>query len=246
MADVSRIILRIDNGLNKCMKCPLCGKERCYEMKEQVLMTDKQKRDVVIYDILVPSIRRLYEEDYFNIRAGVSERNICARLTLHIEKLMRECNHADLFEGYYVDVEYNRMGYGSLKYYEDHKQELRYMVSDLLIHSRGRSRNYLAVEMKRKGNYKNAKDDRKRLEALVKSRPDNPESNCVYGTLVGAYITYSSDEAEIELFEDYEGHGKNKEYIRLDCSKFGPKTGSIIVTRIVNNREELFEIRRYS
>ena len=182
-------------------------------MSQMVLMTDKQKRDVVIYDILVSSIRRLYEEDYFNIRAGVSERNICARLALHIEKLMRECNHADIFEGYYVDVEYNRMGYGSPKYYEDHKQELRYMVSDLLIHSRGETPNYLAVEMKRKGNYKNAKDDRKRLEALVKSRPDNPESNCVYGTLVGAFVTYSLNGAIIQLFEDSETYEKKARFI---------------------------------
>lgn len=79
-------------------------------MSQMVLMTDKQKMDVVIYDILVSSIRRLYEEDYFNISAGVSERNICARLALHIEKQMRECSQANLFEGYYVDVEYNRMG----------------------------------------------------------------------------------------------------------------------------------------
>lgn len=185
-------------------------------MSQMVLMTDKQKRDVVIYDILVSSIRRLYEEDYFNIRAGVSERNICARLALHIEKLMRECNHADIFEGYYVDVEYNRMGYGSPKYYEDHKQELRYMVSDLLIHSRGETPNYLAVEMKRKGNYKNAKDDRKRLEALVKSRPDNPESNCVYGTLVGAFVTYSLNGAIIQLFEDSETYEKKARIIKYD------------------------------
>lgn len=185
-------------------------------MSQMVLMTDKQKRDVVIYDILVPSIRRLYEEDYFNIRAGVSERNICARLALHIEKLMRECNHADLFEGYYVDVEYNRMGYGSPKYYEDHKQELRYMVSDLLIHSRGRSRNCLAVEMKRKGNSKKVEEDKRRLEALVKPRPENLESNCVYGTLVGAFITYSIDGAIILLFEDIEMYEKKARMIRYD------------------------------
>lgn len=181
-----------------------------------VLMTDKQKRDVVIYDILVPSIRRLYEEDYFNIRAGVSERNICARLALHIEKLMRECNHADLFEGYYVDVEYNRMGYGNPKYYEDHKQELRYMVSDLLIHSRGRSRNYLAVEMKHKGNSKKVEEDKRRLESLVKPRPDDPRNNCIYGTLVGAFVTYSLNGAIIQLFEDSKTYEKKARIIRYE------------------------------
>lgn len=215
-------------------------------MRRTPVLTEKEIKDIIIYGILVPSILRLYEEDYFNINAGVSERNICARLAHHMEIQIRECHNSCIFDDYYVDVEYNRMGYGNPKYYELNKDELRYMVSDLLIHSRGKSPNYLAVEMKRKGNYRNAKEDRKRLEALVKSKPDNPESNCVYGTLVGAYITYSSDEAIIELFEDYEGHGKNKVYIRFDCSKFGPTTGSIIITRIINDREELLEIYHYS
>ena len=200
------------------MRRSLCDKEGCCELSQAISLTDRQKRKVVIYDVLVSSIRHLYEEYYFNICAGVSERNICARLALHIERLMRECSYSSMFVGYCVDVEYNRMGYGNLKYYENHKQELRYMVSDLLIHSRGRSRNYLAVEMKRKGNNKNVKEDIERLESLVKSMPDNPESNCVYGTLVGAFISYSTEGAIIKIYEGIEGQGKNTWIIRYDYS----------------------------
>lgn len=209
------------------------------------VLTDNEKREIVIYDILVPSLRKLYEEDYFNISAGVSERNICARLAHHTEIQMRECNHSKVFDDYYVDVEYNRMGYGNPKYYENHRHELKYMVSDLLIHSRGRSSNLLAVEMKRKGNYKNSKEDKERLEALVSSRPDHPDSNCVYGTLVGAFITYSPNEVIVEVFEDFEGHGKKTDLIRFDCSNYVSKRGVIYVNRIINGVEGIWEIHRY-
>ena len=52
-------------------------------------MTDREKRDEIIYNILIPSLQRLYEVDYFNIRNGVSERNICARLAHHMEIIMQ-------------------------------------------------------------------------------------------------------------------------------------------------------------
>lgn len=50
-------------------------------------MVDKA---IVLHDILIPSICILYKEDFSNIRFGVSERNICARLAHHMENIMRE------------------------------------------------------------------------------------------------------------------------------------------------------------
>lgn len=79
-------------------------------------------RNIILYEILLPSLRTLYEVDYDNIRFGVSERNICARLAHHIENMMRaydSCHEGSLFEGYFADVEYNRMGNGDLKHYEN-------------------------------------------------------------------------------------------------------------------------------
>ena len=85
------------------------------------------------------------------------------------------------------------MGNGELKKYENSEKLPRYMVSDLLIQSIGYERNYLAVEMKRKGNYRNAKEDHERLSSMVSSRPKNEEKSCVYDTLVGAFIVYGTD-----------------------------------------------------
>lgn len=166
---------------------------------------------IITNDILIPSIKRLYQVDYDNIRFGVSERNICARLAHHMENIMREydrSNNSYYFWNYYADVEYNRMGIGELKMYENSEKLPRYMVSDLLIQSRGYDQNYLAVEMKRKGNYRNAKEDRERLSSMVSSRPKNEEQRCVHDTLVGAFIVYGSEGVEIELFENANGSGE--------------------------------------
>ena len=123
-----------------------------------------------------------------------------------------------MFNNYYADVEYNRMGTGDLKHYENSKKRPQYMVSDLLIQSRGKLQNLLAVEMKRKGFKKHVKEDKERLEKLVSKTP--PESNdCVYGTLVGAFVTYSKDDVIISLFEDVNGYGEQVEEIRLRYNK---------------------------
>lgn len=174
-------------------------------------------RDIIIYDILIPSLHRLYEMDYDNIRIGVSERNICARLAHHMEIIMHSCSHSELFEGYYADVEYNRMGNGDLKRYENSEHLPQYMVSDLLIQSRGEPRNLLAVEMKRKSNYVNRDDDRERLEALVSPVPVHNTLQCVYGTVVGAFIIYSPQKVIVEFYENVNGHGRYTGKMEFGC-----------------------------
>ena len=176
-------------------------------------------RDIIIQEILIPSLKKLYSTDYDNIRYGVSERNICARLAHHMENLMRrydKVNGEDFFREYYADVEYNRMGSGDLKHYENSAHRPVYMVSDLLIQTRGYGRNYLAVEMKRKGNRRNVDEDKERLMSLASS-PSNYEQahKCVYDTLVGAYIEYSKAGVKIELYENIGGRGVKTEEIRL-------------------------------
>lgn len=165
-------------------------------------MVDKA---IVLHDILIPSICRLYKEDFSNIRFGVSERNICARLAHHMENIMREYdakNRTSLFTSYYADVEYNRMGNGDLKFYEDSQKRPRYMVSDLLIQSRGYEKNLLAVELKKKGSTPKAMaKDRERLKSLVTPGSLGLLTGCVHGTLLGAFIVYSEDGVDIDIFE---------------------------------------------
>lgn len=183
-------------------------------------MTEREKRDIIIDDILQPSLCRLYEMDYDNIRFGVSERNICGRLAYHMENIMREFDtdhNSDLFIHYYADVEYNRMGNGELKRYENSEHLPQYMVADLLIQSRGEPRNLLAVEMKRSTNYVNRQEDRERLEALVSTAPVHSTLPCVYGTMVGAFIIYSPDIVIVEFYESVNRHGVKTGEIRFVC-----------------------------
>ncbi len=180
-------------------------------------MTGREKRDIIIYDILQPSLYKLYEMDYDNIRNGVSERNICARLAYHMENIMRSCDNRTLFENYYADVEYNRMGNGELKRYENSEHLPQYMVADLLIHSRGEPRNLLAVEMKRKNNYVKRNKDRERLEALVSTTPIHSTMPCVCGTMVGAFIIFSSEKVIVEFYENVNGSGAPTGIMDFEC-----------------------------
>lgn len=175
-------------------------------------------RDIIINDILIPSLKRLYQVDIDNIRFGVSERNICARLAHHMENIMREYDSSHTikhFHKYYADVEYNRMGNGELKMYENSNGRHLYMVSDLLIQSRGHEHNYLAVEMKRKGNNRNVKEDMERLVSMVSSTNHETESRSVHGTLVGAFIVYGQNGVNIQLFENVNGEGQITDTINL-------------------------------
>ena len=165
-------------------------------------MVDKA---IVLHNILIPSICILYKEDFNNIRFDVSERNICARLAHHMENIMREYdakNGTSFFASYYADVEYNRMGNGDMKYYEDSLKRPKYMVSDLLIQSRGYEGNLLAVELKKKGSTKKAiTKDRERLKSLVTPGSLSQLTGCVHDTLLGAFIIYSKDGVDMDIFE---------------------------------------------
>lgn len=165
-------------------------------------MVDKA---IVLHNLLIPSICKLYKEDFSNIRFDVSERNICARLAHHMENIMREYdakNRTSFFTSYYADVEYNRMGNGDMKYYEDSLKRPKYMVSDLLIQSRGYEGNLLAVELKKKGSTKKAiAKDRERLTSLVTPGSLSQLTGCVHDTLLGAFIIYSKDGVDMDIFE---------------------------------------------
>ena len=170
-----------------------------------MLTSNMVDKAIVLHGILIPSICKLYKEDFSNIRFDVSERNICARLAHHMENIMREYdakNRTSFFTSYYTDVEYNRMGNGDMKYYEDSLKRPKYMVSDLLIQSRGYEGNLLAVELKKKGSTKKAiSKDRERLKSLVTPGSLSQLTGCVHDPLLGAFIIYSKDGVDMDIFE---------------------------------------------
>lgn len=192
-------------------------------------------RSVVINEILIPSLKKLYEMDYNNIKWGVSERNICARLAHQMENIMRQydaVHDSNRFARYYADVEYNRMGNGDLKHFENSEHVKRYMVSDLLIQNRGPERNLLAVEMKREGNKRGVEDDKDRLKSLVSMLPENEDTKCVHDTLVGAFIIYSPQDVKVEIYEAVNGEGKKTDELLF---KYTPERTDVL-TLIAHQR----------
>lgn len=190
-------------------------------MEERKIKEERIKK-TILDDVLMPALQNLYLFDYDNIRFNVSERNICARLAHHIEIIMRKYdaeNKNPLFAKYFADVEYNRMGNGDIKRYENSEHLPKDMVSDLLIQSRGEEPNYLAVELKKKKNNQKREEDRDRLKALVSPKPVRRELKCVYGTLLGAFIIYSREDVVIELYENKNGRGALAETITLSYDK---------------------------
>lgn len=173
----------------------------------------------IIDDILLPSLHRLYEKDYFNIKNGMSERNICARLAHHMEIVM--CEKID-YNGYYADVECNRKNDGTGKNSESPQKVPLPMVADLIVHKRDTEHNLMAIEMKRWDNYDKRAKDRRRLESVVSSpKPEERNMDCIYDTTLGSFIIYSPEKLKVEFYENVNGHGKRTGKMEFECSLEG-------------------------
>ena len=178
-------------------------------------MANKIERRCIINDILIPSLQQLYEKDYFNIRIGVSERNICARLAYHMETIMHE---SDNFRDFFADVEYNRKNDGTIKHSEGNMKVSLPMVSDLIVHKRNAVNNMLAIEMKRWNNYDKREKDKLRLKSVVSSpSPEDRKDDCVYDTTLGAFIIYSPNKIKIEFYENVGGQGTPTGIMEFVC-----------------------------
>jgi len=90
--------------------------------------------------------------DRLNIINDVAERNLCARLSIFLQK---SASLSDL-EGYFADAEYNRNFNGRVKTIitkgENDEEHIVKIVCDLILHSRGtipEMDNLIALEMKK-------------------------------------------------------------------------------------------------
>lgn len=144
---------------------------------------------------------------------NVSERTLCGALMLKIHDFIKNNNS---YEGYFVDVEYNR-NKGNLKTiyitYSGPKNKIIQINCDLILHSRGRNTkqdNLLAIEMKKSNRSKSDKiSDKERLKALTKDSFDDIWSNDgqtlpehVCGYVLGIYyeINYKKREILLEYY----------------------------------------------
>jgi hypothetical protein len=126
-----------------------------------------------------------------NIRADISERNLCGRLMLYLDGARARYG----LNNYFTDTEYNR-NLGDLKRIRHNPVDPADIITcDLIVHSRGRldPDNLIAIEMKKKKHAKKHKDeDRDRLKALTRTRAQARRisimSDHVYGYQLGLFI----------------------------------------------------------
>ena len=164
-----------------------------------------------VFDAFVKSDRE-------NILADVSERNLCSRLGVCMDRLLDRYGLTD----YFVDCEYNRKQNGRIKTILDDNEVIVDITCDIVLHSRrgGLQRdNLIAIEMKKSGSLKKEKD-RKWLRALTKCSSDDvwsydgetdPKHVCNYQ--LGFYIELNIPKCT-SLFEQYERGQKQKEWQR--------------------------------
>ncbi|MBN8241133.1 hypothetical protein JF541_18410 [Marinobacter hydrocarbonoclasticus] len=145
-----------------------------------------------------------------SMRSGVSERMLCARLGIPLERLARESG----YKAYYADVEYNRKQDGKIKTILDGDYQEIQITCDLILHSRGavvQKDNLIAVEMKKSNRPEDSKNkDRNRLRALTKESYDDvwssgdgtlPEHVCGYSLGVFIDIDLESSTLDIEYYK---------------------------------------------
>lgn len=143
---------------------------------------------------------KFFKRETENILSGVSERNLCGRLSTYFELLLPKYG----LEDYYSDPEYNRKQNGEIKTILDDNMEVVTINCDLIVHSRGHvlpNDNLLALEMKKSNRPDREKEsDKKRLRALTKSSYDgvwsydgltHPKHVCGYQ--IGIYIELDND-----------------------------------------------------
>ncbi len=112
-----------------------------------------------------------------NLLSGVSERNLCSRFSMYLERIAHEKG----LIGYYADSEYNRKQNGEVKTILDDNMHVISITCDIILHSRGEiigRDNLIAIEMKKVERSEEEKiKDRARLRALTKSSFDEIWSN---------------------------------------------------------------------
>ena len=166
--------------------------------------------DKKLTEIFDRTLEEFFEREAQNILSGVSERNLCARLAMLLERIANEHD----INGYYADPEYNRKQNGRVKTILDDDMQIVNVTCDLILHSRGEIMgrdNLIAIEMKKSERPEEEKQsDRARLRTLTKSSYDDvwsydetthPEHVCGYEVGYFIELDITNNKFTIQMFE---------------------------------------------
>lgn len=164
-------------------------------------------------DIFRDALNEFFTSEAQNILSGVSERNLCARLAMPLERIANDRG----LRGYYADTEYNRKQNGKVKTMMDDDMQVINITCDLIFHSRGeimKKDNLIAIEMKKSERPEEEKvSDRSRLRILTKASFDDvwsydgqthPEHVCGYD--LGYFIELNKDNSSYTVQEFKNGN----------------------------------------
>ena len=178
--------------------------------------------DIINIDMLIELFecanRRFIKNEKELLFINVSERCICAALMHHIRNVM--CEIGGVYDGYFADVEYNRIidddGHTKIKTFgnttnensKGQEDEENKFVCDLLVHGRGHksSDDLIALEMKKStAKYKCKACDKKRLKKLTSSVQQANNARFKNDYLLGVYYEIDRLEKKIDIIYYHKG-----------------------------------------
>ena len=138
-------------------------------------MTEKQ---IELKNIVETAINQFNDSESYLLDRDLSERCICAKFAMYLEKTLDNTRYAD----YIVDVEYNRGMEGNE--YAKKKLYGKDAIVDLIVHKRGYNidnggfDNLICIEMKKRGGTRHLEDDKNRLQTMT-------DSHCGFNYRIG-------------------------------------------------------------
>ena len=185
-------------------------------MQDTIFSYDKIEDYNLLKQIFIKANENFLKNELELIITNTSETSLCGALKSHMEKQIQH----NRFDGYYIDIEYNRNN-GKIKTIIDKECKVLSVKCDYILHSRGnhvKQDNLLALEMKKAYRRKKEKNaDRNRLIALTKSTYNTdiwsydgmtfPAHVCQY--IIGIY--YEVDYRKGEILLEFYRQGKLEE-----------------------------------
>ena len=156
-------------------------------------MTDRQKQ---IEDLIEIAINDFNECEEYLISRDLSERCICSKFAMYIEKLMSQSE----FGEYLVDVEYNRGARGN-EYLPKRINDKQRIVVDLIVHKRDSDNTYgfqnlICIEMKKSTDRRGLKEDKERLKIMTDSYMD-------FKYEIGFMIVINMEQNKLEINQTF-------------------------------------------
>ncbi len=157
---------------------------------------------------LVSSVKKLYANDYHLISNMVNEVDIVAHIWYYFKS-----NYASNYQGYDIDIEYNRCGNDPKGIYYD-KYEIRNTRPDFIIHKRGCNKyNFAVMEFKCYWNYEDRNEDYNKLIHFTNNISYNNDFQKLYNYTHGIFVELLKSSFKIKWFKNgSEYSGYNAEY----------------------------------